>query len=92
MNLNEAKAILKENNYVVEENKRETWRDYLNVYEDTHPKATFFTINDMIKEYIYEARFLGYNPDMTVELDKVDFEWITDEEIISNARKEACWT
>ena len=49
-------------------------------------------INDMIKEYIYEARFLGHNPDMTVELDKVDFEWITDEEIISQARKEACWT
>lgn len=55
MNLTEAKAILKENDYVVEENKRETWRDYLDVYEDTHPKATFFAINDMIKDLATEC-------------------------------------
>lgn len=46
----------------------------------------------MIKEYIYEASFLGYSPDTTIELDKVDFEWITDTEIISKAAKEACYT
>lgn len=49
-------------------------------------------INGMIKEYIYEASFLGYSPDTTIELDKVDFEWITDEEVISEARKQACYT
>ena len=49
-------------------------------------------INGMIKEYIYEASFLGYSPDTTIELDKVDFEWITDTEIISKAEKEACYT
>lgn len=49
-------------------------------------------INGMIKEYIYEASFLGYSPDTTIELDKVDFEWITDKEVISEARKQACWT
>lgn len=48
-------------------------------------------IKGMIKEYIYEASFLGYSPDTTIELDKVDFEWITDEEVISEARKQACW-
>ena len=46
----------------------------------------------MIKEYIYEASFLGYSPDTTIELDKVDFEWITDKEVISEAGKQACYT
>ena len=49
-------------------------------------------INGMIKEYIYEASFLGYSPDTTIELDKVDFEWITDKEVISEAGKQACYT
>ena len=43
-------------------------------------------------EYIYEADFLGHNPDTTVELEKVEFEWIDDEETVSEARKRACWT
>jgi len=49
-------------------------------------------INGMIKEYIYEASFLGYCPDTTIELDKVDFDWITDKEVIREAGKQACYT
>ena len=49
-------------------------------------------INGVIKTYTYSAEFLGHNPDVTVELDKVPFEWITDKEVIKEARKEARWT
>ena len=49
-------------------------------------------IDGIEKEYVYEASFLGHNPDTTIELEKVDFEWIEDEEVISKARTQACWT
>lgn len=49
-------------------------------------------INGPLKIYTYSADFLGYSPDVTIDLDKVDFEWITDEEIIERARDEARWT
>lgn len=49
-------------------------------------------VGEQSNEYIYEADFLGHNPDTTVELEKVEFEWIDDEEIVSEARKRACWT
>lgn len=49
-------------------------------------------IDGIEKEYVYEASFLGHRPDTTIELEKVDFEWIKDNEIISNASKQACWT
>lgn len=49
-------------------------------------------VSDLFKVYIYEANFLGYNPDTTIELDKVEFEWITDEEVISSAANQACYT
>lgn len=49
-------------------------------------------VGEQSNEYFYEADFLGHNPDTTIELEKVEFEWIDDEETISEARKRACWT
>lgn len=49
-------------------------------------------IDGIKKEYVYEASFLGYSPDTSIELEKVNFEWITDKEIIKEARKRACYT
>lgn len=49
-------------------------------------------INGTEKEYIYTADFLGHNPNTAIELETVDFEWIDDEEVISQARTQACWT
>ena len=49
-------------------------------------------VGEQSNEYIYEADFLGHRPDTTIELEKVGLEWIDDEESISEARKQACWT
>lgn len=49
-------------------------------------------INGLIRTCTYSADFLGYSPDVFVDLYKVDFEWITDEEVIKQAKDEARWT
>lgn len=49
-------------------------------------------VGEQSNEYIYEADFLGHRPDTTIELEKAGLEWIDDEESISKARKQACWT
>lgn len=49
-------------------------------------------VGEQSNEYIYEADFLGYNPDTTVELEKVGLEWVDEKDLISEARKRACWT
>ena len=49
-------------------------------------------VGEQSNEYIYEADFLGHRPDTTIELEKAGLECIDDEESISEARKQACWT
>lgn len=49
-------------------------------------------VGEQSNEYIYEADFIGHRPDTTIELEKVDFEWVDNKDTISEAHKQACWT